>query len=154
MPAPTGDPAGPDAKPAERPAVFEHPIKVRPADVDRMGHVNNVVYLRYAQDAAVAHWLAAAPPDHRAALTWVVRRHEVDYLKPAFPDDDLLARTWVGELSGATFERFVEIARPADAAVVARVRTVWVALDAASQRPKRIPESLKGCFLRPDSTSG
>src|SRR4051812_21764260 len=129
-----------------RPKVFEHAIRVAPEDIDRMGHVNNVVYLRYAQDAAVAHWFAVAPPEHRDALIWVVRRHEIDYLKPAFPDDHLVARTWVGEASGATFERFVEITRPADAGVLARVRTVWVALDARTQRPRRVPEALRACF--------
>jgi acyl-CoA thioester hydrolase len=128
------------------PSVFEHDIRVAPPDIDRMGHVNNVVYLRYAQDAAVAHWQAAAPPEHRDALMWVVRRHEIDYLKPAFPDDHLLARTWVGAASGATFERFVEIARPADAGLLARVRTVWVALDATTGRPRRVPEALRACF--------
>jgi acyl-CoA thioester hydrolase len=130
-----------------RPKVFEYAIRVAPQDIDRLGHVNNVVHLRYAQDAAVAHWLATAPPEYRQSLIWVVRRHEIDYLKPAFRDDELLARTWVGQASGATFERFVEITRPADAEVVVRVRTVWVALDAASQRPRRVPEALRRCFL-------
>ena len=129
-----------------RPKVFEYAIRVAPQDIDRLGHVNNVVYLRYAQDAAVAHWFAAAPPEHRETLVWVVRRHEIDYLKPAFRDEELLARTWVGEASGATFERFVEITRPVDAEVVVRVRTVWVALDATSQRPRRVPEALRRCF--------
>ena len=129
-----------------RPKVYEYAIRVAPEDIDRLGHVNNVVHLRYAQDAAVAHWLAAAPPEYRQSLIWVVRRHELDYLKPAFRDDELLARTWVGQASGATFERFVEITRPVDAEVVVRVRTVWVALDATSQRPRRVPEALRRCF--------
>jgi acyl-CoA thioester hydrolase len=135
-----------------RPKVFDHAIRVAPEDIDRMGHVNNVVYLRYAQDAAVAHWYAVSPPEHRDTLLWVVRRHEIDYLKPAFPDDELLARTWVGEASGATFERFVEITRPADAAVLARVRTVWVALDPTTQRPRRVPQTLRESFS--DDSSG
>ena len=130
-----------------RPKVYESAIRVAPLDIDRLGPVNHVVFLRYAQDAAVAHWLAAAPPEYRQSLIWVVRRHEIDYLKPAFRDDELLARTWVGEASGATFERFVEITRPANSEVVVRVRTVWVALDAASQRPRRVPEALRRCFL-------
>ncbi len=61
------------------PRVYEHAFRVSPGDIDRMGHINNVVYLRYAQDAAVAHWLAAAPPEYAESLLWVVRRHEIDY---------------------------------------------------------------------------
>ncbi len=38
-----------------QPAVFEHPFRVASDDIDLLGHVNNVVYLRYTQDAAFAH---------------------------------------------------------------------------------------------------
>ncbi|MGZ3303044.1 MAG: thioesterase family protein, partial [Isosphaeraceae bacterium] len=47
------------------PRVFEHAFQVSREDIDRLGHVNNVVYLRYAQDAAVAHWYAVVDQEHR-----------------------------------------------------------------------------------------
>ena len=118
-------------------AVFTLPLAVRADDFDQQGHVNNVAFVRYVQDAAVAHWLAVAPAELREAFAWVVRRHEVEYLKPALPGDDLTARTWVGEPSGATWERFTEVVR-ADGAVLATARTVWVLLDAATGRPRRV----------------
>jgi hypothetical protein len=62
------------------PGVFEHAFQVSREDIDRLGHVNNVVNLRYAQDAAVAHWYAVVDQDHRDNMVWVVRRHEIDYL--------------------------------------------------------------------------
>lgn len=130
-----------------QPIVYEHDIRVAPEDIDRLGHVNNVVYLRYAQDAATAHWYASVPKDVVTELVWVVRRHEVDYLRPAFAHDDLVARTWVGEASGATFERFIEIRRPSDDRVVASVRSVWAALDAKTLRPRRVTEQLHSYFL-------
>jgi acyl-CoA thioester hydrolase len=129
-----------------QPSVYEHSIRVARADIDRLGHVNNVVYLRYAQDAAVAHWRSAVAAEHRDSLVWVVRRHEIDYLKPALEGDELVARTWVGEASGATFERFIEIVRPSDGERLARVRSVWVALDPATLRPRRVTEAIRGCF--------
>lgn len=119
------------------PAVFTLPLAVRPDDLDRQGHVNNVAFVRYVQEAAVAHWTATAPADLRAAYTWVVRRHEVEYLKPGLPGDELLARTWVGEPAGASWERFTEIAR-AGGPVLVTARTVWVLLDAATGRPRRV----------------
>lgn len=133
---------------------FELSIQVDPGDIDRMGHVNNVVYLRYAQDAAVAHWLAVATPEYAESLLWVVRRHEIDYLRPALPGDQLLALTWVGAADGATFERFVDITRPSDERVLARVRTVWVALDAQKLRPRRVPEALRRLFDHDTSSGG
>ncbi len=119
------------------PAAFTVPLVVRDDDIDRLGHVNNVAFVRYVQDAAVAHWTTVASEELRVAFTWVVRRHEVEYLKPGRPGDVLTARTWVGEPSGATWERFTEVAR-ADGTVLATARTVWVLLDAATGRPRRV----------------
>ena len=127
-------------------AVFEHPFRVTLDDIDQLGHMNNVSYLRYAQDAAAAHWFAAATPEQVDSLVWVVRRHEIEYLRPAFQDDELLARTWVGEASGATYDRFVEIRRPRDGQVLAQVRSVWVLLDAKTLRPKRVTPELRSRF--------
>lgn len=126
--------------------VFELSFRVQPQDIDQMGHVNNVVCLCCAQDAATAHWFAAASPEQAKSFVWVVRRHEIDYLKPAFKDNELVARTWVGQASGATYERFVEIARPADKQVLARVRTVWVLLAAETHRPRRVTGELRSRF--------
>ena len=129
-----------------KPGVFEHTFQVAPEDIDRLGHVNNVVYLRYAQDAAVAHWRSAVAEEHRDSLVWVVRRHEIDYLKPALEHDELLARTWVGEASGATFERFIEIHRPSDCELLVRVKSVWVALEPATMRPRRVTDTIRAYF--------
>ena len=118
-------------------AVFTLPLTVRDDDFDQLGHVNNVAFVRYVQDAAVAHWTAVAPADLQAAFVWVVRRHELEYLRPGLPGDALVARTWVGEPSGATWERFTEVAR-ADGPVLVTARTVWVLLDAATGRPRRV----------------
>ena len=117
---------------------FLVPIRIGDADLDAQGHVNNVAFLRFIQDAAVAHWLAAAAPELQRGVVWVVRRHEIDYLRPGKPNDELLARTWVGEPSGATWERFTEISRPADGQVLVKARTVWVLLDAVTGRPRRV----------------
>lgn len=128
------------------PRIHEHAFRVSPGDIDRLGHVNNVVYLRYAQDAAVAHWRAAVPEGLRDTLVWVVRRHEIDYLRPAVADDELVARTWVGAGSGATLERFIEIHRPGDGETIVRVKSVWVALDPATMRPRRVAGELRAYF--------
>jgi acyl-CoA thioester hydrolase len=123
---------------------FALPVRVAEGDIDRQGHVNNVAFLRYVQEAAAAHWTSAAPEDLRASVAWVVRRHEIDYLKPGRPGDELLVHTWVGEPSGATWERFTEVARPADGAVLVTARTVWVLLDATTGRPRRVDARVTG----------
>lgn len=137
-----------------RPVIFEHSFVVNSTDIDQLGHVNNVVYLRYAQDVAVAHWHAAVSREHRERLIWVVRRHEIDYIKPARANDELIARTWVGDASGATMDRFIEIRRQRDGELLASVRTVWVALDGGTRRPRRVTAELRSCFLETNPDPG
>ncbi len=132
----------------EEAIVFEQPITVRPEHIDLMGHVNNVVYVQWVQDAATAHWLAAATPEQKETIAWVVLRHEIDYLKSAFVDEALLARTWVGEDKGVRYERHVEIVRPADGAVLARARSFWCAVDPVRFRPKRVDKDVRARFVK------
>lgn len=125
---------------------FELPIVVTPADIDDLGHVNNVVYLRWMQQAAGAHWEAAASPEQRAAVSWVVIRHEIDYKAQAFAGERLVVRTRVGEATAATWERHSEVRRVADEKLLAQCRSVYVALDPLTGRPRRLDDSLRAPF--------
>lgn len=122
-----------------------HPIKVIEADIDDLNHVNNIVYLRYVQEAAGRHWYTVVPEELSTKIIWVVRRHEIDYLKPAFLGDELTVKTWVDNFTGVTSDRHCEILRGNE--VLARSRTLWVSLDANSKRPKRIGEEIAGLFF-------
>ena len=122
---------------------FQMEIEVQPADIDGLGHVNNVVYLRWMQEAATAHWETRAPESLRVQVSWVVTRHEIDYKAPAFLGDRVVARTWVGEPTGATWERFIEIRRADNDKLLARGRSVYAALDPRTGKPKRVDPSLQ-----------
>ncbi|HEU4827648.1 MAG TPA: thioesterase family protein [Gemmatimonadales bacterium] len=129
----------------------EHEIEVavRPDDIDDLGHVNNIVYLRWVQEAATAHWRASAPVQAVDAVAWVVRRHEIDYRHPAMPNDRLVIRTWIGAAEGLTFERLTEILRARDGRVLAEARTLWIPIDARSGRPVRVSEEVRRRFSTP-----
>ena len=109
-------------------------IDVQSSDIDELGHVNNVVYLRWVQEAAVSHWNALATDPQKDALMWVVRRHEIEYKRSAVADDTVTARTWVGTASGRTFERHTELLRKADGKLLAKARTLWTPIDLHSGR--------------------
>lgn len=128
-------------------APFEITVQVQPEDVDGMGHVNNIVYVRWIQEVALAHWFARAPAEAQAAMTWVVLRHEIDYLHPARPGDAVRARTWIGDGQSLRYERFTEIARD-DGTVLACARTLWCPVDTATGRPKRVPPAVREAFSR------
>jgi len=135
------------AHPSREP--FELPIAIQGDDIDRLGHVNNVVYLRWIQDAAIAHWRVLATPEQQTAVAWVVVRHEIDYKRPARPGDAILARTWVGLASRNTFERHTEILRAADRKVLAQARTLWCPVDPQTGRAIPVSEEVRARFSVP-----
>jgi acyl-CoA thioester hydrolase len=140
-----------DCRPA--PERFELRIQIQPADIDQLGHVNNIVYLRWVQDAAVAHWQAAAPRADQARLLWVVVRHEIDYKRPAFLADEIVARTWVGTASRHTFERHTELLRASNQQLLVRARTLWCPIDVETGRPTDVSSEVRSRFSVAEPTS-
>jgi acyl-CoA thioesterase FadM/ribosomal protein S13 len=129
-----------------QPVRFERTFAVTADDIDGLGHVNNVVYLRWVQDVAAAHWESATTPAERADIGWVVLRHEIDYQHSAKPGDQVIVRTWVGPPNAATFERHTEILRAADQRVLARARSLWCPVHPRSGRVRRIDPALHDRF--------
>jgi acyl-CoA thioester hydrolase len=125
---------------------FELAIAIAPTDIDQLGHVNNVTYLRWVQDVAVAHWQAVAPAGDQAGLRWVVVRHEIDYKQAAYLGDAVIARTWVGTASRIRFERHTELLRSSDRLLLARARTVWCPLDAQTGKPVSVSNQVRAAF--------
>ncbi len=125
---------------------FEQLVRVVEDDLDDRAHVNNVVYIRWVQQVAVAHWRALAPEADQAEVAWVVLRHQIDYAHPAVLGDEVVLRTWVGAASGLSFERHTEILRRSDGRVLARARSTWCPVDARTGRPRRVSESVRRLF--------
>ena len=123
---------------------FSHSFRVDTADIDAQNHVNNVAYVRWIQDAAVAHWFSVKTEIQRENLTWIVTRHEIDYKKPAFESEEITVTTWVGEPTRVSWERFTEIKRGED--LLVKARSVWCSIDRETLKPTRITAELKEIF--------
>ena len=120
-------------------------FSVDESDIDEQGHVNNVAYLRWIQEVAVAHWRHAATEEQLRIFSWVVVRHEIDYKKPSFENDDITVSTWDGEWTNVTCERFTEIHRGHE--LLVKGRTVWCMIDRDTKRPARIEPELIERFV-------
>jgi len=117
------------------------------ADIDELGHVSNLVYLRWVLEVAMAHsralgWDFAQYRDLGAAF--MVRRHEIDYIAQVTLGQTLRAETWVESWRAASCIRKTELLR--DGKVVARAATTWAMIGLASGRPQRIPDELTAAF--------
>lgn len=125
---------------------FTMTVVVLPEDIDEQDHVNNMVYLRWVQEIATAHWRAIASAEAQAAIGWVVLRHEIDYKSPAVLGDQIELRTWVGKATRLTFERFTEIRRKNEAKLLAQGRTLWCPIDPGTGRPTRVSNEVRSQF--------
>ena len=130
-------------------SAFSHRFTVTAADIDALGHANNTAYVRWIQDVAVAHSTAMglALADYQSlGAVFVIRRHEIDYLRPAMEGDLLEVKTWVGEVRSASCERMTEILRASDGVMLVKAVTVWAFIDTQSGRPTRITPEVRAHF--------
>jgi acyl-CoA thioester hydrolase len=117
-----------------------------PRDIDELGHVNNAVYLVWAQQIAVAHWATAAGRGLIEKHLWVVLRHEIDYRDPVLISDEVEVRTWLGRADGPRFARHIDIRKKGSSRFSAKVLSDWCLLDAASRRPMRVTSEILEAF--------
>lgn len=123
------------------PGIYEYRHTISPEEVDQLGHANNVWYVAWLQDAAVAHSTALGWSGARyqaAGCGWVVRSHKIEYLQPAFGGDAITVRTWVATMTKATSVRRYQIVRESDQALLATAETLWAFVNYATGRPTRI----------------
>jgi acyl-CoA thioester hydrolase len=128
---------------------FEHLYVVADVDIDELGHANNIAYVRWVQDVAVAHSRAVGldwDTYRRLGCCFVVRRHEIDYLQPVGAGETLKVRTWISDWKAASCLRHTEVKRASDGAPVARGVTRWALVDLATGRPRRITQELGAAF--------
>lgn len=128
-------------------AIWEHPHRVAAHEIDELGHVGNVHYLAWLIAAATAHSSACGWPWPRyreLGAAFVVRRHELEYLRPAKHDEALLVRTWVRSIARASSVRAYEVVRGDE--LLLRANTTWAFVALATGLPRRIPDELVGAF--------
>ncbi|MFF3670278.1 acyl-CoA thioesterase [Microtetraspora malaysiensis] len=126
------------AAPADRRHVFHR--QVRFGDIDSLGHVNNVRFFDFLEDARlgmlVVDRLREGDRPHRGL---VVARHEIDYRHPlTFRPDPVRIETWVTEIRPVRFTLAYEIKD--DEHVFVEARSVMVAYDVQGARPRRLTE--------------
>jgi acyl-CoA thioester hydrolase len=136
---------------------FVYDCTLRWSDLDAYGHVNNSRFLTLYEEARVALMFAGGRAWGVGSFAdgVVIRRHEVDYLRPV---DYALGRAsaeaaptvrielWISDIRAASFTVDYELY---DGDVLAsRARSVLVPFDLAVQRPRRISPEERAFLLR------
>ena len=127
--------------------IYDYTLQVTQEAIDGNGHVNNVAYLRWLLDAATAHAEAVGAADISERLdgTWFVKAHHIEYMRPAFLDDDVVIQTWIASAGRVRCTRKYRIMRGEE--LLVQGETDWVYVHAETGRPRMIPSEIMDCFV-------
>ena len=117
------------------------PMRVRFSDVDVYGHVNNVKYFEYYQEARLAFLTSMGRAEEEGRFAVVVARVDVDYMRPIlFRSEPYTIESWVDRVGNSSFGLSAEI-KDGDT-VLSRAAAVMVTFDLKTQkaRPLSPPE--------------
>lgn len=121
--------------------MFRHECPVRFDDLDSYGHVNNVTFAEYLQEARVAfaaEVLGTAVHD----VGYVVARQAIDYHAPVgFRATPLIVNMWVSQLGSSSFTAAYRVCDDvSDPTVYVSAESVLVAVDPQTQRPRKLTD--------------
>lgn len=126
--------------------IYRKEIIVEEVHLDDLNHVNNVVYLEWAQDVARSHWDSKSNSDFDARYYWVVMNHFIEYKLQAIKDDHLVVTTFVESNLGVRSTRNVQFSK--EGKLVVEVKSQWCLINAKTNRPSRIPEEVNEMFFK------
>jgi acyl-CoA thioester hydrolase len=124
-------------------------LQVRIYELNALGRVNNTMYARYLEEAAVR---ASADAGYgytwyaENGTIWVIRKLYLRYDAPAVYGDELEITTWVADFRRVQSHREYEVRRVRDGRMVLRGRANWVYVDRETLRPLRIPLAMMRDF--------
>lgn len=128
--------------------MYKHSITASDKFVDENGHINNVQYIQWMQEAAVHHSdsVGCTELTKTDGATWVVRTHNIEYLRPAYAGDKITVLTWISNVRKIRALRKYKFIRDSDGSVLATGETDWVYIDTKNGRPRSIPEKVINVF--------
>lgn len=137
------------SKPKIAAAKHRQTIRVYFEDTDAAGIVYYANYLKFAERARTDmlrdYGVSHADMMKRDGLVLVVRRCEIDYLKPAKLDDLLTIETETVKLGGASVDLRQRVLRGDETLADLKVLVVCIGPDG---RPARIPDYVRGVLPR------
>jgi acyl-CoA thioester hydrolase len=120
-------------------------IQIRFADVDKLGHVNNAVYLSYIELARMHYFEEVAGGIEWDRLGVIVARAEIDFLAPVVLGDTLRATTRCSRIGTKSFDLSYSLMRRSGGAEseAARALTVMVCFDYRIMQSAPLPDDWK-----------
>jgi len=122
---------------------------VRTYEVDENAHVNNAVYVQWAEHLTARHAEATGFGREwtiERGGAWLVRRHEVTYHRPALRGHEVELTVRVIAVSGVRGRRHTTIRRGDDATLLAEIASEWVWVRLSDGRPSAVPREIVDAY--------
>jgi acyl-CoA thioester hydrolase len=119
--------------------------------MDAFGHVNNVTFLTYMQEARTAMLFGGDAAEQIPDLVKgvVVARHEIDYRRPLeWRPEPIEVDVWTAIVKPSSFTLRYEIRDQLAGAVLAEAMTVLVPFDLAAGRHRRVSAAERDFLTR------
>lgn len=130
-------------------AIGQMQLVVPESAIDGNGHVNNVQYVHWMQEAAIAHSAELGWPTERflaLGRTWIIRCHTIEYLHSAHAGETIHVLTWVADFHKIRSLRKYKFLRPQDGVVLATASTLFIFCDLHSGKPVSIPQEVQAAY--------
>ena len=129
-------------------------LRVRHYEMDALGHVNNAVYQHYLEQAAIEHseHMGLSIERYRElGGVFVMRRLEIEYLRPSAAGNMLEIATWSEKMRGSRGTRRYEIRQVGKDELLVVAEALWVWVDVTTMRPRPIPNLVLDAFAEYNS---
>ena len=114
-------------------------VEVPYGDIDAMGHLNNVAYLRYLEWARQKYWFAMRDTDDFWKIDFIMARTEIDYRSTVAMGEVLEIEIHVSRVGRSSFD-FSYRVTAGDGRLVAEAKTTQVGYDYEARAPRPLPE--------------
>lgn len=128
--------------------IFNQTITITKEAIDINLHVNNVMYIQWMQDVAMAHSQEVGDTfevQKQRSFMWVVKSHSIEYLHSAYEGEDIHVKTWCEKYKKSASIRGYEFTNK-KGQILARAKTIYVCLNSLTLRPMKIPEDIDSLY--------
>jgi len=135
------------------PRPFLHRVAAQPGDIDDFGHVNNAVYLKWADETGWAHWEADGYTRQQCRdldRGMAIMRTEADYLGHVRVGEAVICAVWIAVSDGKLrAERWYQFRKAQTGETVFRAVTKLVSFQLSTGRPARMTDAFSTHYAKP-----
>lgn len=129
------------------PNPFIQTIRVKQSETDRLGHTNNVSYLKWLESIAWEHMESLAcgwEINQKLGKAMAITHTEMSYLHASYADEELILATWITRSDfRLTSERAFEIFRLKDLNKILTANMKFACIDLKTGRASKMPLELQ-----------